>query len=772
MTCCAVSTVSGVPSGGGGGGGEANTGANVGGATGEVFRNKTGVTLNFKTISGSGGIVITNNADTIDIDGSGISSDWATVLAAGNVSGGTDPVITHGDTIRGEAGGGGGIGIGGTLALVGGASTDPTEPGGPVNITGGTTAAGAGPDPAGAVNITGGTPLNDTGVGGAVNILGGTGNGTGNSAPVNIEGGPSAGGTAGAVNIDGGDGMVAVDGGDVVITGGPNPQGGFAASIRVEGAQSAVAGAVVEIFGGDSSGNRPAGDIHIQSGSKTDALNKTGDVLIETGTIPAPGATVGQQGDITIRVNEAGTGTDFAGDVNIIAGDSPDSAGINHAGDIRATTGTASVNGSAGDFIVELAEGITRSGRFMLTRPDAGPAIEIRYTPTDYDPEGVEFGNPGDIVNRTDGTAFIKESGVGTNTGWSQISTASGGGAPALADVLAAGNLTGGNDITISGGDAIVTANQALATDLDITAGNSTGSGNAGADVNVTAGNATAGNANGGSVVVTPGDLSGTGLDGDIILNTKGVRPLRIRDTDGGGGTRVVIEQIGGSINSQTITFQNGSLGAGTPAVIETIAATGSDDGPDFTIRAGDGGGTGDTDGGNIFLQPGQENASGAEGKVRFGLASGGTGIGLPNADGAAGQVLTTDGSLAMDFKTIRAQLVYTVVGTLTVNTDQAFALQPSQTLTIEEVRIVVKTAPTGASLIVDVNVNGTSIFNVTPANRPTITATNTEGTSGAPDTTALAKDDDITIDIDQIGSTVAGADLTVMVRCALIPDA
>ena len=35
----------------GGGGGETNLGANVGGATGEIFRDKTGVTLNFKTIS-------------------------------------------------------------------------------------------------------------------------------------------------------------------------------------------------------------------------------------------------------------------------------------------------------------------------------------------------------------------------------------------------------------------------------------------------------------------------------------------------------------------------------------------------------------------------------------------------------------------------------------------------------------------------------------------------------------------------------------------------
>jgi hypothetical protein len=48
------------------GSGEANLGANVGGATGTVFRDKTGVTLNFKSLSSAGdGIVLTNNADTI-----------------------------------------------------------------------------------------------------------------------------------------------------------------------------------------------------------------------------------------------------------------------------------------------------------------------------------------------------------------------------------------------------------------------------------------------------------------------------------------------------------------------------------------------------------------------------------------------------------------------------------------------------------------------------------------------------------------------------------
>lgn len=47
--------------------GEANTGANVGTGTGQIFRDKTGVTLNFKTIKEGNNISITNNVDDITI---------------------------------------------------------------------------------------------------------------------------------------------------------------------------------------------------------------------------------------------------------------------------------------------------------------------------------------------------------------------------------------------------------------------------------------------------------------------------------------------------------------------------------------------------------------------------------------------------------------------------------------------------------------------------------------------------------------------------------
>ena len=82
---------------------------------------------------------------------------------------------------------------------------------------------------------------------------------------------------------------------------------------------------------------------------------------------------------------------------------------------------------------------------------------------------------------------------------------------------------------------------------------------------------------------------------------------------------------------------------------------------------------------------------------------------------------------------------------------------------TIAYARASVGTAPTGATLICDVNKNGTTIF-TTQANRPTIAISGNTDESGVPDVTALADGDYLEVDIDQIGSTVAGSDLTVQI--------
>ena len=74
-------------------------------------------------------------------------------------------------------------------------------------------------------------------------------------------------------------------------------------------------------------------------------------------------------------------------------------------------------------------------------------------------------------------------------------------------------------------------------------------------------------------------------------------------------------------------------------------------------------------------------------------------------------------------------------------------------------------TAPTGQAILVDVNKNGVTLF-TTQANRPTIAAAAFQDVSEAvPDVTAIAAGDYLTVDIDQVGSAVLGADLTVNIR-------
>lgn len=101
--------------------------------------------------------------------------------------------------------------------------------------------------------------------------------------------------------------------------------------------------------------------------------------------------------------------------------------------------------------------------------------------------------------------------------------------------------------------------------------------------------------------------------------------------------------------------------------------------------------------------------------------------------------------------------------GALTVTTGTQ-RLPIDGTYTIIGTRLMVGTAPTGANILVDVNKNGTSIY-TTQANRPSVAdGQNAGGPGAAPDITALVAGDYLTVDIDQVGSSVAGSDLTVTV--------
>lgn len=82
--------------------------------------------------------------------------------------------------------------------------------------------------------------------------------------------------------------------------------------------------------------------------------------------------------------------------------------------------------------------------------------------------------------------------------------------------------------------------------------------------------------------------------------------------------------------------------------------------------------------------------------------------------------------------------------------------------ITLTAVRASVTTAPTGSTLVVDINEAGTSILSTKLSIDASEKTSTTAATAAVISDTALADDAEMTIDIDQIGSTIAGAGLKV----------
>jgi len=115
----------------------------------------------------------------------------------------------------------------------------------------------------------------------------------------------------------------------------------------------------------------------------------------------------------------------------------------------------------------------------------------------------------------------------------------------------------------------------------------------------------------------------------------------------------------------------------------------------------------------------------------------------------------------------VTRQVNFTVEGVLAVESDPLRVYnRTGLALTISQVHLAVGTAPTGAAIIVDVHKNGTTIF-TNQAHRPQVAAAATSGQTTTIDVPAWADGEYLTIDVDQVGSTVAGSDLTVTVVCS-----
>ncbi|WP_344580485.1 hypothetical protein [Nonomuraea roseoviolacea] len=110
------------------------------------------------------------------------------------------------------------------------------------------------------------------------------------------------------------------------------------------------------------------------------------------------------------------------------------------------------------------------------------------------------------------------------------------------------------------------------------------------------------------------------------------------------------------------------------------------------------------------------------------------------------------------------AVLPFSITGTVAVGVGTFRLYNDSgQAWTIVAVRATVGTAPTGSALIVDVNKNGVTVFG-TQANRPSIAAGSNTAKSTGMSVTTVADGEYLTVDVDSVGSTVAGSNLVVQV--------
>jgi hypothetical protein len=137
----------------------------------------------------------------------------------------------------------------------------------------------------------------------------------------------------------------------------------------------------------------------------------------------------------------------------------------------------------------------------------------------------------------------------------------------------------------------------------------------------------------------------------------------------------------------------------------------------------------------------------------------------LPND---TSKFLRGDGTYAVPTESAKyAMFIFTYPDAAVVGTNKAPSLIVPYSCTIIKAYAYARTAPSGAALIFDINKNGTTIW-TTQGNRLQIAANQNSGTQTSFDVTSLAEGDRLDWDIDQIGSSTPGSDITVEVKVQL----
>lgn len=217
------------------------------------------------------------------------------------------------------------------------------------------------------------------------------------------------------------------------------------------------------------------------------------------------------------------------------------------------------------------------------------------------------------------------------------------------------------------------------------------------------------------SATITPavGSITGfgTGVATALAINV------------GTAGAPVVLNGAGGTPSSLTLTNATGLPVAGITSSTSTALGVGSlelGNASDTTLAR--------SSAGNVTV----------EGNLLY--RAGGSFVGMP-----------FEYSLAVSDETTAL-----TTGTAKVTFRMPFAV------TLTAVRASVTTAPTGSTLVVDINEAGASILSTKLSIDASEKTSTTAATAAVISDSALADDAEMTIDIDQIGSTIAGAGLKV----------
>ncbi len=109
------------------------------------------------------------------------------------------------------------------------------------------------------------------------------------------------------------------------------------------------------------------------------------------------------------------------------------------------------------------------------------------------------------------------------------------------------------------------------------------------------------------------------------------------------------------------------------------------------------------------------------------------------------------------------------------VGTDVVNRVPMTQAATLTGIVVFAKTAPTGAAMIFDILKSSDggstwlSLWATNPANRPTIAAGTKSGSQSSFDTTTLAANDLLRLDVIQVGSTVAGQGVVLVLSRTIV---